>query len=311
MVAIVVVLLGILIVAVNAAARTAQRASTQFLMTSIRQGLVRFKEDIGYYPPVLDRQRALFAPPVRVWGPSHSADNYPAQVQTWFSETTLAEFLIGYADRAEDGYGAVDLDDPSDPEKPRIGVRHPGPDGVWGATVYGDADGKLVTRNPANTGTVYGPYLELKDKHLLASTDGKTDSAGNLNVFAPGEGGYNPDDPKVLVDYWGRPIRYYRLPYPPRALHAAYRAVDRTGNGTIDPALTLADVIILRPYSFKPGTESDNPAVPDAGGDTSIVMSMRTAEFGLVSSGPDRALDVENRVDENELNKDNIVEFGP
>ena len=307
-VAIVVVLLGILIVAVNAAARTAQRASTQFLMTSIRQGLVRFKEDIGYYPPVLDRQRALDVLPVP------GSDDYAAQVQTWFSETTLAEFLTGYDEGRWDGYG-LGPDSPAHiGEIPTIGIRHPGHDGVWGATVDRPgqpADGSRDARNPPRKGTVFGPYLELKDKHLLASTDGRTDSAGNLNVFAPGEGGYNPDDPKVLVDYWGRPIRYYRLPYPPRALHAAYRAVDRTGNGTIDPALTLADVIILRPYSFKPGTESDNPAVPDAGGDTSVVMSMRTAEFGLVSSGPDRALDVEHRVDENELNKDNIVEFGP
>ena len=128
---------------------------------------------------------------------------------------------------------------------------------------------------------------------------------GFYAVFAPGEAGYNPLDPKVLMDYWGRPIRYYRLPYPPRALQAAYRAP------TIDPAPTLADVIILRPYFIKPGAESDNLAFPDAGGDPSIVMSMRTAEIALLSSGPDRSMDVQYRVDENELNKDNIVEFGP
>ncbi len=313
-VAIVVVLLGILIVAVNAAARTAQRASTQFLMTSIGQGLVRFKEDIGYYPPVLDRERALFAPPVRVWGLALSATDYPAEVQTWFSETTLAEFLTGYDEGHWDGYG-LGPDSPAHiGETPTIGIRHPGRDGVWGATVDRpgqDGDGSRDARNPPRKGTVFGPYLELKDERLLASTDGSTDSAGNLIVFAPGEGGYNPDDPKVLVDYWGKVIRYYRLPYPPGALQAAYRAVDRTGNLKIDPALTLADVIILRPYSIKPGTESDNKAVPDAGGDTSIVMSMRTAEFGLLSAGPDRSLDVRYRVDGLEFNKDNIVELGP
>ncbi len=305
-VAIVVVLLGILIVAVNAAARTAQRASTQFLMTSIGQGLVHFKEDVGYYPPVLDQYRDLVAPPVPVSGPVHSAGGYAVQMQTWFSVTTLAEYLIGPGPGLEDGYGY-----PAAGESPPLGIRNPGRDGVWGATTYGAADGLLATRSPPLTGTVYSPYLDLKDERLLASTDGSTDSAGNLNVFAPGEGGYDPADPKVLVDYWGTPIRYYRLPYPWGAPQAVFRAVDRNDDDTIDPAPTLADVIILRPYFIKPGAESDNLAFPDAGGDPSIVMSMRTAEIALLSSGPDRSMDVQFRVDADELNKDNIVEFGP
>ncbi|MHC4106701.1 MAG: prepilin-type N-terminal cleavage/methylation domain-containing protein [Planctomycetota bacterium] len=290
-VALVVVLLSILIVAVNAAAETAQKANTQFLMTSIKQGLVRFKEDVGYYPPVLDDGRNL-RPVVNPLSSSYAAD-----VQNWFSSTTLAEYLIGYGPGAVDGYGY-------DGETPPLGIRHPGRDGVWGATTYG-------IRNPPLEGSVFGPYLELKDERLLASTNGETDPAGHLIVFSPGEGGYNPDDPKVLVDYWGMPIRYYRQPYPPGALHAAYRAVDRNLDGTTDPPPSLADVIALRPYFIKPGSESDNLDVPDAGGDTSIVLSMRTAEIGLLSAGPDRALDLHHRVDGKELNKDNIVELGP
>ena len=51
--AIILVLLSIVVVAVAAATKTAQGASTRALMGSIKQGLVRFKEDVGYYPPVL------------------------------------------------------------------------------------------------------------------------------------------------------------------------------------------------------------------------------------------------------------------
>ena len=52
-IAVIILLLSILIVAVNAATRTAQSASTRTLMNSMKQALVRFKADIGYYPPVL------------------------------------------------------------------------------------------------------------------------------------------------------------------------------------------------------------------------------------------------------------------
>ncbi|MFB3139056.1 MAG: type II secretion system protein, partial [Phycisphaerales bacterium] len=50
-IAVIIVLLSIVIVAVNAATRTAQSASTLTLMNSMKQALVRFKADIGYYPP--------------------------------------------------------------------------------------------------------------------------------------------------------------------------------------------------------------------------------------------------------------------
>jgi type II secretory pathway pseudopilin PulG len=50
--AIIILLLSILIVAVNAANRTGQKTRTQFLLGSMKQALVRFKEDIAV-PAVL------------------------------------------------------------------------------------------------------------------------------------------------------------------------------------------------------------------------------------------------------------------
>ena len=76
---------------------------------------------------------------------------------------------------------------------------------------------------PIDQGKVYGPYLELKDKRLLASTKGNLDNRDRLIVYFPGEGNYDADDPKVIVDYWGSPLRFYRRPYPPGALQSPYR----------------------------------------------------------------------------------------
>ena len=154
---------------------------------------------------------------------------------------------------------------------------------------YGDADGTVAARTPVGLGTVYGPYLQLKEERLLASTDGTTDAAGNLNVFFPGDSGYSAAAPKVIVDYWGRPIRYYRRTYPPGALNASYRP------GLVDPVPTLADVTVLRPFYFTEGAE----------------LALRSGEFALLSSGPNRVLNVSEWLDDEGFNKDNILEVGP
>ena len=51
--AIIILLVGILLVGLNQAAGTAQAAQTRFLMNSMAAGLVQFKRDHGYLPPVL------------------------------------------------------------------------------------------------------------------------------------------------------------------------------------------------------------------------------------------------------------------
>ena len=84
-------------------------------------------------------------------------------------------------------------------------------------------------------GKVYGPYLELKDESLLASTDGTVDAQERLQVSFPGDAGYNADNPKVIVDYWGNPIRYYRRLYAPGSLKSPYRP---QGVGTRPPTMS-------------------------------------------------------------------------
>ena len=57
-VAIIVMLLGVLLVALNVAARRAQAANSQVFLSSISQAITRFEADIGYLPPVLGRASA-------------------------------------------------------------------------------------------------------------------------------------------------------------------------------------------------------------------------------------------------------------
>ncbi len=324
--AMIILLLSILIVAVNAASRTAQLTNTRALMNSISQALVRFREDVGYLPPVLGDVtptvldplnhdfRKLFDPRGEDLNVGTADDilpdgpNYAENVQEWYSVTTLADYLLGYGNDQQDAYEGV-------------GIRHPGTDAVWGATILGAADGSLGARNSgagaASAGKVYGPYLQLKDERLIASTDGTLDANDNLNVYFPGEGNYNDGDPKVITDYWGRPIRYYRTVYKPGAINYPYRAANAGG---FTP--TLADVFVLRPWEVKSGAESDS-LIEDELGDPTASFELKTAAFALFSPGPDRSHDETARADvytnpdvEGDLdgisgeNEDNIVEVG-
>lgn len=356
-VGIVILLLSILIVAVNAATKTSQKSRTQALMASMRQGLIRFKGDIGYFPPVLGvaytpstptasptnaELRRLF--PNSVPNPSatySSSGSFAGHMQEYFSTCTLADYLIGYGNHYEDGYGETALAHPKDwscsanagglpppCESPTLGIRHPGQDGVWNATV---ASGAIADRMKMNglqgsetapysidQGKVYGPYFELKDERLLA---GVNYGSSGLETYFPGDtlpGTLTWETiPKAIVDYWGMPIRYYRRPYPQGALGQSYRPV----GGIIVP--TLSDVYVLRPWEIKSGAEVlVDPTLADGAGSRTTTAELNSAEFALFSTGPDRQLDQTIAVDFDDTrdgdgderiqeNKDNIVEIGP
>ena len=357
---VVVTLLGILVVAVGKATETAQKTNTRALMNSMKQALHQFRSDVGYLPPVLGDTtvdvslppnnhdlRKLFDPrgesldwaqdtdnvlPEQISGNTNSF--YATNVQDWFSWTTLPEYLLGPGGRDYDGYG-VDVLGNYAAEQPPLGIRDPGPDGVWGATVYGIADGSLAARMQGSgaefnvgtvTGKAYGPYLELKDDHLLASTDGTTDAVGRLNLFFPGEAGYDPLLPKVIVDYWGYPIRYYRRLYAPGSLKSPYRP---HGIDTHPP--TLSDVFVLRPFEINAGDaingvgDLSQAAYLQGSGDPTTIAALNSAEFALFSPGPDGLINPDIRYDNPDdpgndpygngptsfANEDNIVELGP
>ena len=323
--AIIILLASILIVALSRAAGSGQQASTTFLMNSIASGLAQFEGDHGYFPPILgdngtpdtypgwSRDGIL---PNANWSADNSTDL--ANMQQWYSTTTLAEYLLGYGSRDEDGYGVIGsvigAAEPGRTESPALGIRAPGQDGLWGAVFnprpnsFG-AVGGFLFRNPGNAGTgvpipngnasnnqvsiegrVFGPYLELKEDRLLGGlgTDG--------SIVGPDDPAY-ANRPKVILDYWGNPIRYYR-----RIYSGGDPAVNVEG-------ANLGDIFALRPWSIKADLESNGAA--DTRGDTSTTPQLKSAEFGLLSAGPDRSIENNSRYDQNEFNRDNVVRLGP
>lgn len=312
--AIIVMLVGILIVALAKAAASGQSASTSFLMSSIGSALSQFQGDHGYAPPVLGDNGTPSNQP----GWSRDAiPPGPTTTQEWFSVTTLPEYLLGYGGRDEDGYGVVgDVTQAANPgrlETPSLGIRSPGKDGVWGAVFnprsggFG-APGGFFKRNPGNAGTqipvpypnmtnngvqidgrVFGPYLELKDPKLLGGLrpDG--------TIAGPEELDFD-QRPKVILDYWGTPIRYYRRPY---------QGDDPSISGG---GVNLGDVFALRPWMITANLESDGAG--DVNGDTSTTPELKSAIYALLSAGPDRGIYGAGRINVEETNRDNIVEVG-
>ena len=353
-VGIIVVLVGLLVVAVSSASKVAQAASTRSMMGAVSRALTQFKTDMGYLPPVLGfpttgasqtgsvgylRDLVLppyFPPPPPPLLPPTLTVPQVAQIQQYYSMTSMVEYLIGPGGKDEDGYGAVGTvslwTDPAVKiaalkESPAAGIRSPLKDGVWGA--YSNPNqmpgplGNFSRRNlpsllsqgmnvnistVANvSGRVLGPYLELKDGSLLGAIVGTDSVTGQPIVARAGDNNWNPTAPKVLLDYYGQPIRFYRKGY-------ANGDPKRVGGKEVGGGLgtgvgwDLSDIFVLRPQSFLPNTEIDGLA--DGNGDTTTSRSLQMADFALFSSGPDQRADFTVRRDVTLFNEDNIVEVG-
>lgn len=398
---IIIAVLSTVLAALSFASRRAQRANTEFLMNSIKSGLAKFKQDHGYHPPVLGvpgqliagtgaqlgwpatmpatvpanigYSRDLLIPPynqpsngVGTLKTAHWSQQETAALQRWNSVTSLPEYLVGYGDRSADGYGTVNPQSTTQPgalERPTLGIRSPGRDGVWGAALspltvpeLGSASltsyyagstfnnststlaGLYAQRNlavpprvqvaaalgndvgnntsaclqrsqPNLAGRSFGPYMEVKDETVLGGITGwtqVTDAAGNAwfepTVVRAGEVDNFDALPKCFVDYWGKPIRYFRRGYS--QLDPA--VVDQTRDGS---HFDLGDFIGLRPFSLPRGSDTDG--VADANADTTTSRSLQLGEFALLSYGPDRQWNPFARIDPQGYNEDNIVETGP
>ena len=341
-VGVIVVLAGLLVVAVSSASKAAQAASTRSMMGAVSRGLTQFKTDLGYLPPVLGFPttgasqngsvgylRDLVLPPILTGG---STPLEVTQIQNYYSMTAMVEYLIGPGGKDEDGYGAIGtVSQWTDPavkiaalkESPAAGIRSPLKDGVWGAysnpNTGTQSPGNFSRRNlpqgiAANTSTVanvsgrmLGPYLELKDGSLLGAIVGTDSVTGQPIVARAGDNNWNPTAPKVLLDYYGQPMRFYRKGY-------ANGDPKRIGGKQVGGGLgagvgwDLSDIFVLRPQRFDPNTEIDGLA--DALGDTASSRSLQMADFALFSSGPDQRADFTVRRDATLFNEDNIVEVG-
>ncbi|MEE2908564.1 MAG: hypothetical protein VX527_12125 [Planctomycetota bacterium] len=315
---IIIILISILVVTVGGVRETARVASTRSVMTAMSQATSRFREDTGYLPPVLDNDRGLVnAVPITSESRGDGSPKYLHDMQGWYSFTSPAEYLIGYGGESLDGLDG-------------LGIRNPGQDGIWGATL--DANGNLQqcppssNRQPDPSGRTYGPYLDLKDDKVIASlgwnaADGVWDtgsidpSTGQPAVFFPGDAGYSRDAPKVIVDAWGTPIRYYRVTYPVGHVDGKFPSNYKPfpmGSGDGQGGLSdwqyrprLSEFIALRPweiketeatdYFFSPGGSGDrwgdfNDLGSGVRGDSTTTASLESGEYAFLSAGPDRRI---------------------
>jgi type II secretory pathway pseudopilin PulG len=236
------------------------------------------------------------------------------------SATALPEFLLGPGDRSADGYGWIFASGTPDTttagyrEQPVLGIRNPGQDGCWGAIsnprsgqnpngLYGSRNlaastpsGNAEKSNLFLKGKSLGPYLEVKSDSDVGALVG-FDPDGRPQVAKAGEVPEFDAYPKVLLDYFGNPIMYYR------------RGFVNSDPRQFDPSWTLADSVALRPARFGSGDDFDS--MPDLNNDPSASRAARAAEYGLFSAGPDKQYDPFVRADDAGRNEDNIVRLGP
>ena len=199
-ISLIIILVSVLTLALNSARTSAMAADTTSRLTSLKMATVRFRDDIGYLPAVLDMNRDLSTfpefPPDTAGSPQ---SEYRYTNQAWYSITSPAEFLLGYGNRNEDGFGRVPSSLQSDSdftEMPRFGIRHPSLDGVWRATdIFAVTGlGLMSDRQPSNRGKLYGPYLESENEQMFGRIVPDTNGnpivdpvTRNVKVFYPGD----------------------------------------------------------------------------------------------------------------------------
>ena len=191
----------------------------------------------------------------------------------------------------------------------------------------------ILRSRPNLEGKIFGPYLELKDPSVIGGYKGRiTDPkdparVGTIQSIVRVTDG-DPDFdkyPKVILDYWGQPIRYYRRGY----VNLTPNTPDQATDGT---KFDLGDFFALRPTQaieseFIPDAQAATDVLADANNDRSSTARLRSAEFALLSSGPDKKLERQRRIgiditaspifnyqnpnNDVDVNADNIVETGP
>ena len=314
--AIIVVLIGLLIVAASGARQAAMASTTGSRLNALSQAATRFESDAGFLPPLLDNDRAGIdgLEPTRKTRTSGYPD-YLATMQRRYSYTSAADYLLGYGTEAEDGVDG-------------LGTRRPGEDGFWNASWNDDVSAdegiqagrfELRERKPVRhgqQGTVLGPYLELDDPDMvgalgwdesgLGKWDGSIDPATNQPVvYFPGDPGYSPDAPKVIVDAWGTPIRYYRVNHPPGQPAVRFPAnYEPIGGDGWRYTPTLNEYFALRPWEVGDGEsvvwwfndgnrkwgDFSGASTSDTRGDPTSTRTLLDGRFAFVSAGPNRRI---------------------
>jgi prepilin-type N-terminal cleavage/methylation domain-containing protein len=352
-VAILAILISTLFVAVNVASRRTQNVKTQFLMGTISSGLVQFNTDHGYYPPVLGRAPNAPTNPVQsLYRDVRRINDLPgsnivAKQQEWYSYTTLAEYLLGFGTRDQDGYGALrrapagSAPEVGDREFPALGIRSPGRDGCWGAIesphpqfTASNFAGRFVARNPSFQpkypsgnqqvdvpqpgnaawnrvttieGRVYGPYIDSLDDNLVGGISG-IDSATGKPIIVTADT-YQPATGAPTFDQLPKTILDY-WGEPITYTRTPYIDNDLRSNAPTLPnsATPMSLGDVFVLRPWEVDERQRSAGVLDGNNDDTSTAQLRGASFALVSAGRDRKIDRSVRRDLNEFNKDNIIE---
>lgn len=199
-VAIIGLLIGLLIVALNKVRGSGELGKTEQLMRSIDTGLAQFKNDHGFLPPLLDDTIANGAGIELTPYPIDQSDDLD-----YYSVLSLAPYLVGVGDLN----GDAEVDEYDDGVE-GAGFRDPGADRSWGYSyqgssgrgrkAYWQSKEKLIG-DPAKLqipGRTYGPYIQLSEDQQIR--------------FAKNRAGVELREPALfsIQDFWGGSIRYYR-----------------------------------------------------------------------------------------------------
>jgi len=256
---IIALLIGISAVATVRALKSAEVSATKFLMRSLSDGLEQFHTDFGYYPPLLRDDFTKNMPERSVLEVQPDAGDIQRSYR-YFSMTSLPAYLVGVG-RLEPTELTAGLDPDRHDGIAGPGIRDPGPDHSWGGAL------KREDNNPGKTGRVFGPYVDLAGDGGMrpaSVADFGSDTGDNPRFPGVDSDGDLDQSMPIIVDAWGKPIRYYRPGWLTRS--------PTSGELTLDYApLELVSVDAIE-GGFKP--ELDLP--------------LTNAPYFLLSSGPNR-----------------------
>lgn len=188
-IAIIALLISLVSVAFAKARAAAEAASSRQFMQSIKMGLEAFKDEFGYYPPLLRDDLTL------------ADTEQELEALEYYCSLSLTSYLVGVNDLNANGRHSVVDGDHYDDGFAGPGFRDPGPDRAWGGAQdqldresYWDE--KAQYNGGEIAGKVYDPLIEIKNEETLGPY---RDRNGDI-----------VDGAFELRDYWGNPIRYYR-----------------------------------------------------------------------------------------------------
>jgi len=274
-IAIIALLVSLVVVAGGRIRGLADEREARQALASVKTGIEQFKDNFGYYPPLLDDRPAddSFL--------SIVSDEDELEEVGYYSTLTLVPYLVGIGDINLDGVPDLDGrgEDDFDDGRDGPGFRDPGRDKSWGGAI--DAEDRerywrayeQTSEDEELTGKVTRPLVELNDA-IRPAVDRNGDPIEEHYLFQ-------------FTDPWERPIRYYRN-------------WDREETDLEEDGLPVD-----WPREWFESSPEDERA--------SLVQALRGTPYVLLSSGPDRLARPERFEDEQataEHDLDNILEIG-